>query len=454
MRRTHGALTVLTVVRPGASDALREVLARIDADVEDNALVPFKAITSVHFARWAILPAATDAAGAPIAEQLLFATSHDLPTEDHLADLLTRAARGIDEVYRHCEGYPAAEDRTRESRWAYLIAHAVDTDTLYVGAPELSVARIHAEGRLRERVEDLLDGPGAGDADSPSVAGDPEDTRPARNWSRWTGHTADDVRSAVRTHVAATDAWALESPGPRIRALGVLGWVALAGLGLLLVPLILLWLLLARVHEALDERRGLTGPQDAVAEADSPAQGAHVRAVAAREDQIVQNQMTHVVSVKPGWFRRASLRLVLALLDFGGRNVYNQGELFGVSTLHFVRWVRIDGGRRLLFVTNYDGAMTGYVSDFVQKSWQVPSALTAIWTHTVGFPRTRFLVLQGARDVDLFTAFLRGHQVETQVWYSAYKRLTTANLVNNARIRRGLSDTLDPGAVGAWLGRL
>jgi hypothetical protein len=234
----------------------------------------------------------------------------------------------------------------------------------------------------------------------------------------------------------------------------VLGWVGLAAAILLLVPLIVVWLLVARAHEALDERRGLTDPPDVASEPDSRAQGAHVRAVAAREDEIVQNQMTHVVAVKRGWFRRVSLRVVLALLDLGGRYVYNQGELFGVSTLHFVRWVKIDGGRRLLFVTNYDGAMTGYVSDFVHKSWQVPSALTAIWTHTIGFPQTRFLVLRGARDVDRFTAFLRGYQVETQVWYSAYKRLTTANLVNNARIRRGLSDELDAASVDAWLGRL
>ncbi len=434
MRRTHGALTVLATVKPGASDALRGVLARIDADIEDNPLVPFKTIETVHFARWAILPLGEDAAGTPIAEQLLFATSHDLPTDVHIAELLTRVGRGIDEVYRHCEGYPAGPDRTRESRWAYLMAHAVDCTTLYVGAPELTVGRVHAEAALRERIEAFLDGPGAPTAASPP----------------------DGIRDDVRGFVAAEPdlAWAVDSPGPAIRPLGALGWAGLVALALLVAPLILLWLAVTRVHEAMDERRGLTDPQDVVAEPGSQAHGAHVRTVAEKEDQIVQNQLTHVVALKPGWFRRASLRVVLALLDFGGRNVYNQGVLFGVSTLHFVRWVVIDGGRRLLFVTNYDGSMTGYVSDFVHKSWQIPSALTAIWTHTIGFPRTRFLVGQGARDVERFTAFLRGHQVETQVWYSAYKRLTTGNLVNNARIRRGVSDGPDQVTTEEWLGRL
>jgi hypothetical protein len=125
----------------------------------------------------------------------------------------------------------------------------------------------------------------------------------------------------------------------------------------------------------------------------------------------------------------------------------------GVSTLHFVRWEIIDGGKRLLFLTNYDGSMISYVGDFINKSWQIPSALTAIWSNTVGFPKTHWLILEGARDINRFTAFLLDYHVPTQVWYSAYKRFTTGNISNNEKIRRGLFGNLNEQETVEWLQR-
>jgi hypothetical protein len=140
-------------------------------------------------------------------------------------------------------------------------------------------------------------------------------------------------------------------------------------------------------------------------------------------------------------------------LNLGARRIYNQGVLFGVSTIHFVRWVIIDKGRRLLFMTNYDGSRVAYVNDFVTRSWQVPWVLTAIWTNTIGFLKSRWLVLDGARDGAGLTAFLVRHRVPTLVWYIAYERLTTGNILNNAKIRRGLFAELDEQETAAWLGR-
>ncbi len=113
----------------------------------------------------------------------------------------------------------------------------------------------------------------------------------------------------------------------------------------------------------------------------------------------------------------------------------------------------IDEGKRLLFLTNYDGSMISYVGDFVNKSWQIPWALTAIWSNTVGFPDTRWLILDGAKNINRFAAFLRNHQVPTQVWYSAYKRSTNGNIMNNARIRRGLFSDLVGLDTLEWLRR-
>jgi hypothetical protein len=230
----------------------------------------------------------------------------------------------------------------------------------------------------------------------------------------------------------------------------------------MLAPGLVLGLLLIRMKEFGDDRREArrraaavgaetTGPE--MAHPDRHVIDDNIRAVTVREDHLVQNQLSHVVEVKAGWVRRATLGALLPVLNFGARHIYNQGSLFGVSTLHFVRWVLIDGGRRLMFLTNYDGSMINYVGDFVNKSWQIPSVLTAIWSNTVRFPPTRWLLFAGARDIKGFTAFLREHQVETQVWYSAYKRVTTGNIINNARIRRGLVGNFNEEDTLEWLKR-
>ncbi len=319
----------------------------------------------------------------------------------------------------------------------YLDRHAVPESIFYVGAPELDVERIRREGELRDAVEDFLDG---FEAWRPPAAGpDPGEVRKA-------------VLAFVRDRPELS--WALADPGPGPRPFPWYGWVALVLGGLLLAPLLAAWLVLVRLSEPGEGRPDRAGTE---APTGGPAPGAaeaHVQELREHENRIVQNELSHVVEVRPGWVPRTTLRLLFPLLDWAGRRIYNQGQLLGVRTLHFVRWVTIDQGRRVLFLTNYDGGMVGYVADFVERSWQIPSVLTAIWSNTTGFPRTRWLFLEGARDVVRFTAFLRDHQVPTQVWYSGYKTLTTGNIVNNAAVHRGLSGEMADQEAAGWLRRL
>ena len=312
----------------------------------------------------------------------------------------------------------------------------------YVGAPGVSRGRVHEESGLRSSIEEFLD----------------------RARVNTDGQTATDVRRTVRDHVRSDPAqrWALAPLAPAVRTLPWYGWIGLTIVIVMLAPGLVLGLLLIRMKEFGDDRRearrraaavGDEATGREISQPDRHVIDENIRAVTAREDHLVQNQLSHVVEVKAGWVRRATLGALLPVLNFGARRIYNQGSLFGVSTLHFVRWVLIDGGRRLMFLTNYDGSMINYVGDFVNKSWQIPSVLTAIWSNTVRFPPTRWLLFAGARDVKRFTAFLREHQVETQVWYSAYKRVTTGNINNNARIRRGLVGDFDEADTLEWLKR-
>ena len=72
------------------------------------------------------------------------------------------------------------------------------------------------------------------------------------------------------------------------------------------------------------------------------------------------------------------------------------------------------------------------------------AGLTAIWSNTVGFPRTQFLAWGGARDGTRFKAIARDKQVYTDAWYSAYPELTVASARAETHVRISASTTLSP----------
>ena len=57
------------------------------------------------------------------------------------------------------------------------------------------------------------------------------------------------------------------------------------------------------------------------------------------------------------------------------------------------------------------------MDDFIDK---VAWGLNAAFSNGYGFPKTRWLFFDGARDELAFKQFLRSHQHPTEVWFSAY----------------------------------
>jgi hypothetical protein len=212
-------------------------------------------------------------------------------------------------------------------------------------------------------------------------------------------------------------------------------------IGLLLIsPLLILgapfYAILLRRHERADKAEDLLPDEETV------------RTLAALEDHAVQNPFTAIGFVKPGRFRRMTILGVLNGVAFAARHVFNRGSLAGVKTIHFARWVFLDDGRRVFFASNYDGSLESYMDDFIdQISW----GLNVVFSNGFGFPKTRWLVLDGSRDELTFKHYLRRHQVPTSVWYSAYPRLTAANVARNEQIRNGLRGEMGSEEAEQWL---
>jgi len=102
-----------------------------------------------------------------------------------------------------------------------------------------------------------------------------------------------------------------------------------------------------------------------------------------------------------------------------------------------------------MFASNYDGGHQPYMDDFINK---VAWGLNLVFSNGIGWPRTAWLLKQGARRELPFKLYQRRHQLPTQVWYKAYPGLTLIDLTRNARIRQGLEQSrLSHGEALAWL---
>jgi hypothetical protein len=417
----QAALTVVAPVRSGAVDDLEGLLATMGDGVANGSVIDFAALSGVHFARLFVVEADTDGSGAPLPASLILLADLDVDKKTFLAELSEIAGDGVDRLLGHCEGYPASP--AAGDRLDYLTRHVVKEGARYVNTAGRTARQIREEARLREAIEGFLDSAGA------SMAG----RGPA------------DVRRAVSQFVAGEPALAFarrpaEGPGlaARLRELA-----HLVGVPLLLLPLLPLALaaapvfaLLLRLHERADPAPHVKPDRERVHE------------LAALEDHLVQNPFTALGHVKPGLFRRLTLRVVLFLLGYVARHFFRRGNLAGVKTIHFARWVFIDGGRRMFFASNYDGSLESYMDDFIDK---VAWGLNLVFSNGVGYPRTRWLVLDGARDELAFKDYLRLHQVPTRVWYSAYGDLTALNIGQNERIRAGLHGHPSADEERAWV---
>ncbi len=148
-----------------------------------------------------------------------------------------------------------------------------------------------------------------------------------------------------------------------------------------------------------------------------------------REDRIAQNQLTLVTVVEAR--RLKELRAVMATIELYSRRLAPAGSLAGISTIHFVRWLIIDGGKRLVMLSDYDGSWEAYIGEFAEM---ILSGLDAIWGSAVGYPRS------GAQDLAAFKRFLRCHQIQSEVFFSAYPTKTVLNVIDDRQIARCVAE--------------
>ena len=401
------ALTLVAPVRPSALEGLSARLDAAESDVQD-ALV---AVISLHFARFVLL----DGPAGP-GTRLAFESNHDGDLAPHLASLSEALAPFEDLLFGSWEGYEKGDLP------GFVDKHAVLASTFYLGHPGLTVPQIHNDRDLRLRLEELLDDEG----DPLYVAGE----------------SAVDVRARLLGRLQGTEF----STGPIDRGLPVQPFATIAFwtlVVLVVLPLVIVIVPLALLVE-WNERR-TEPPRELTPEGDP-----RLDPINEREDAITQNGLTHHVALRPGLYRRTVFRIVLWFLETTRQLISYEGQLNGIGSIHFARWVLLDDDS-VLFFSNYDGSWEAYLGDFVDKAHIY---LTAVWSNTKWFPDTTGLVFAGAAKENAFKQWTRTFQVENRIWYSAYKTLTVSQVLKNAAVREGASGDMTEKEARDWLALL
>jgi hypothetical protein len=400
------ALTVIAYIRPGARDPLEQLLR----DSAPAVLAALARVTTLHFGRFVTFDDAKKRAA------LGFESNYDGDLAAHVAELHAAAGKEIGAFYALCEDYSGDLE-------AFFVAKAQPAPAFYLGHAGLSVAQILHDEKVRNALEEWLD-----DADARGALA---------------SMSPRDLRKALQQHLQAR---ALDV-GPVDRGLPPKPWAPLSLYamvpGLLVVAAVTA--IIARFHELSDDAEDAANPPKLITETEED-----LLEMLAHEDASAQNAMTHVVPIKPGLFRGAALRITLWVVDQVRRRLCFEGNLHGISSIHFARWV-IHDGDTLVFFTNYDGSWEAYLGDFIDKAHIY---LTAVWTNTRWFPRTRFLVFDGASQAVTFKRWARTFQRVNPIWYSAYPDVTVENVLRNAQIRAGASGDVSDDETKRWLALL
>ena len=429
----QSVLTIVADVGPGREAELTETLATIGGDPSGNAVLPLGQFEQLHFASLVL------ADGPEVrTPKLVFESNVDGTTAAWLTTLSQEAGGGLDALFLGSPGYTGSTDPARLQAW--LADRVVRPGAYHIGATGRSVERIRQEQRLHDQISEFL----AAEEEAGGLR----------------GLTQNAVRAKVQAFVRnePTLAWAATRPPPRetlaekamhrLRAAAVVA--AAVVLAPLLVPVVAVGYVVLRVKEKTDPVR------------QTPPEPAHIRQVEATEDLCVfegvggptllaQNHLSSVIPVKPGMLRAALLPLVLFALNLLARIIFTKGKLGNIPSIHFAHWSLIDDRRHLLFVSNFDGSWESYLGDFIDKA---AVGLTAVWSNTKEFPRTRNLLSEGAADGPRFRQWARGSQCGTNAWYTAYPDLTMTAIDNNSAIREELLTRLDDEGTTTWLRRL
>lgn len=437
VHKVNAGFTVLLPLRPERVESATSLLQELHAD---QARIPFAKTATTHFATITIVPAQRYL-DELLPATLMFATSYCGPSRDHVDELVQQLGVPLRQIFAHVDGFdPDCTDD--ELEW-FLIRRRV-SDTFYSGMQNLAPEDVRRNRELRLAIEAFVD--------EQHAAG----TLPT---------TPDEVREAIRDYVISREdlAWARESFAPPFfawavyhwRSLaieaafvglvaatiawfvwggGILGTVVAIGWSLVLAFVALVAVMFVSIREAEDEQTYISQrPNDERA-----------RLLASTQTRPVINEFTLAGPIKTeGSLRPLFLRIslwVIARVAEGVPFVPVIGSGINIPTVATARWISADGGKRLMFISNYHNEGKAYVRDFIETEGGA-IRINLSFGFGTGYPKTRWIAFGGALDdPNAYLYSLAENHLPTMFWYGPYRDISIDNIKRDRRIREGLFD--------------
>lgn len=391
------ALTFIAKLKPDKAEPLEAYLRTIGHDInaKRDAHQAFMAqgldlqlneIKSLHFGRFALIP--NDATNKK--DYLIFSSNYDGDLDAHLNEFLTKFPQAARLIFGSCIGFPDTIDTTstqgKHAFKQFIEAHAYRSEAFYTGYQGESVAQIKQYCETRRNFQRILDQYTVGDI--------PPKLRAIANESVW---VQGDTDSRAQTPITMGK--------------------------IILIIIDFIWhFLQIFIWRRLTVKHPNGAPLNLILEDDGRKIRENIKDI---EDAVAQNQVTIISRIRPGLFTLFKVKVSLLLIQLAAKHIYNEGNLGGIGTIHFARWVIIDKGRYLLFNSNYDGTWVSYIGDFVDKG---ASGMDLIWDTAERYPT------QGSRDIQKFKDIIRRNQIETQVFYSSVPDTTVKNILSDRRL--------------------
>ncbi|PHS39851.1 MAG: hypothetical protein COB07_05480 [Sulfurovum sp.] len=415
----QSSFMILSSVKDTKIEELTTLLSSMNSTIPAHAdpkndLLPFGRFPRLHFARFVIIEAHTadeieafGIAARPWQPTLAFFGEIDGDIDSFFTELEDLASVGLRKIFALCEKFPKEEENLQQ----WLKKNNTKSNANYVNWIGRTVKHIHEDDALhqslaaylREHKDDI----------------DKNNTLALRQ--KLLSHVEME-KYAGRLTLTAEEKTPLKWK--------MFNFIHMIGVPLVLVLLSPLFLIMAPFFFIRLRMLERSDPELFIRPEHS-----YLEKLTIQEDWSVSNQYNVFGDIKPGVFRLLTLKFILFLVDYFSRHVYKRGFLARIKTIHFARWVLLDDNKRAFFASNYDGSHESYMDDFINK---VGWGLNLIFSHAVPYPKTSWLIKQGAYREQQFKYTQRLHQLPTEVWYKAYPDLTNTDLARNSRIRKGV----------------
>lgn len=439
MHTVHSGFSVVAPLKTCKDEKIvKEILTGLNNDPGNNFL-PFSKSPSTLSASGIVIPVQPYGEENLPATLLLF-TSYCGSFQNHLDELIKIGAPGLRQLFQYCIDFPPDALTCDQTLKKYLISHR-SPDTYYSGIQHISSIDIKREEELRKEISEFL----------------------CLNQQNGINNKHGEIRKQIQKHIIEKKdefLWAQEQVkitfmdywvlfGPAI-LYSFLLLILLSGLlisiktnkgiflylrfiGIILLALIAFFAIKFRLNE-LDKNQKI---------ADQPNYD-RLRTLAASQNHLVINEMTAAGPLKKGWIRRALLRSVLKIVSL-------VTGLVNITTVVSARWLSIDRGKRLVFISNYANMSESYVRDFIDRR-SSQKMINLLFGHCEGYPPTKWLLGEGAiNNLQGFMNVVQTDQHVAQLWYCTYNHLSADNIKNNRKIRNGLFAKLGRKEIEKWL---